>query len=201
MRMKNDFHIKGWAPTLVLKQGPRGTRKWPIHHFLPECIAFNQSALRHEQLKWKHEEIRWLRACIVSCPDSEFVGGKFSTARLEVILGDPGAVSRAGLKGATKLFWSSMGGRGPGYRLSPDHFRTVKRMLAPDWAQKMLCIIGPNRRTASPEFFSWVRTRRLLTRSRLVWLMHQRNARSQQSFNLIKTLHFKIAVVFTLEPK
>ena len=28
----------------------------------------------------------------------------------------------------------------------------------------MLCIIVPNRRTASPEFFSWVRTRRLLSR-------------------------------------
>ena len=33
MRMKNDFHIKGWAPTLVLKQRPGGTRKWAI------CIA------------------------------------------------------------------------------------------------------------------------------------------------------------------
>ena len=30
MRMKIDFHIKGWAPTLVLKQRPRETRKWPI---------------------------------------------------------------------------------------------------------------------------------------------------------------------------
>ena len=30
MRMKNDFHIKGWAPTLVLKQRPGGTRKWTI---------------------------------------------------------------------------------------------------------------------------------------------------------------------------
>ena len=29
---------------------------------------------------------------------------------------------------------------------------------------KMLCIIVPNRRTVSPEFFSWVRTRRLLSR-------------------------------------
>ena len=29
-RMKNDFHMKGWAPTLVLKQRPGGTRKWPI---------------------------------------------------------------------------------------------------------------------------------------------------------------------------
>ena len=35
-------------------------------------------------------------------------------------------------------------------------------MPAPDWTQKMLCIIVPNRRTVSPEFFSWVRTRRLL---------------------------------------
>ena len=68
------------------------------------------------------------------------------------ILGDPGAVSRAGRKGATKV--SSTGGKAPGYRLSPDHFQTVKRMLAPDWAQKMLRIIVPNRRTASPEFFS-----------------------------------------------
>ena len=32
MRMKNDFHIKGWAPTLVLKQRPGGTRKWPIRN-------------------------------------------------------------------------------------------------------------------------------------------------------------------------
>ena len=36
-------------------------------------------------------------------------------------------------------------------------------MPAPDWAQKVLCIIVPNRRTVSPEFFSWVRTRRLLS--------------------------------------
>ena len=33
-----------------------------------------------------------------------------------------------------------MGGRAPRYRLSPDHFQTVKRMLVPDWAQKMLPI-------------------------------------------------------------
>ena len=30
MRMKNRFHIKGWALNLVLIQRPRGTRKWPI---------------------------------------------------------------------------------------------------------------------------------------------------------------------------
>ena len=38
------------------------------------------------------------------------------------------------------------------------------RMQPPDWAQTMLCIIVHNRRTVSPEFFSWVRTRRLLSR-------------------------------------
>ena len=41
------------------------------------------------------------------------------------------------------------------------------------------------RRTVSPEFFSRVRTRRLLSRSRLVWLMHQRHARSQETFSLL----------------
>ena len=58
--------------------------------------------------------------------------------------------------------FSSKGGRAPGYRLSPNYFQKFKQMPAPDWAQKMLCIIVPNRRTVSPEFFSWVRTRRLV---------------------------------------
>ena len=69
--------------------------------------------------------------------------------------------------------FSSKGKKAPGYWLSPSYFQIIKRMPAPDWAQKMLCVIVPNRRTVSPEFFSWVRTRRLLFRSRIVWLMHQ----------------------------
>ena len=74
------------------------------------------------------------------------------------ILGDPARpVSRAGEKARRKF--SSTGGKAPGYRLSSDHFQMVKRMLVPDWVQKMLCIVVPNWRTASPEFFSWVRTR------------------------------------------
>ena len=36
----------------------------------------------------------------------------------------------------------------------------------------------PQSANSSPEFFSCVSTRLLLSRSRLVWLMHQRNARS-----------------------
>ena len=53
----------------------------------------------------------------------------------------------------------------PGYQFSLDHCQTVKRMLNPEWAQKRLFIvIVSNRRTASPEFFSCVRTRPLLSR-------------------------------------
>ena len=81
----------------------------------------------------------------------------------------PSAETQGSESGQEKLEarpkFSSTGGRAPGYRLSQDHFQTVKRILASDWAQKMLCIIVPNRRTASPEFFLWVRTWRLLTRS------------------------------------
>ena len=74
--------------------------------------------------------------------------------------------------------FSSMGGKAPGYRLSPDHFHTVKRMLVPDWAQKMLCIIVPNRRTVSPEFFSWARTWTFIVS--ITACLYQRNARSQE---------------------
>ena len=50
--------------------------------------------------------------------------------------------------------FSSKCGRAPGYRLSPNYFQKFKLIPAPDWAQKMLCIIVPNRRTVAPEFFS-----------------------------------------------
>ena len=49
--------------------------------------------------------------------------------------------------------FSSTGERAPGYWISPSYFQTFKWMPAPDWAQKMLCIIVPNWRTFSPEFF------------------------------------------------
>ena len=77
--------------------------------------------------------------------------------------------------------------------LGSDCHRTVsKNSSAGSWlGTKMLCIIVPNRRTVSPEFFSWFRTRRLLFRSRLVWLMHQRNARSQET-----SVWYKIPIWF-----
>ena len=49
--------------------------------------------------------------------------------------------------------FSSTGERAPGHRFSLSYFQKFKRMPAPDWAQKMLCIMVPNRRTVSPEFF------------------------------------------------
>ena len=90
---------------------------------------------------------------------SQLIG---STTQIWVmtILGDPGAVSRAVRKGAK---FSTMGGRAPGYRLSPDNFQRSRECWLPIGDKKMLCIIVPNRRAVSPEFFSWVRTRQLLS--------------------------------------
>ena len=52
--------------------------------------------------------------------------------------------------------------------LGTDSHRTISKRSRESWFlighKKMLCIIVPNRRTASPEFFSWDRTRRLLSR-------------------------------------
>ena len=68
---------------------------------------------------------------------------------------------RSGEKAGRKF--SSTAERAPGYWLVPHYFQTFKRMPAPDWAQKKLCIIVPIRLTVSPELFSWVSTRRLLS--------------------------------------
>ena len=89
----------------------------------------------------------------------------FLRVRSVTILGDPGAVSPAGERAGRKF--SSTGERARGYRLSPSYFQKFKRMPPPDWAQKMLCIVVPNRRTVSPEFFSWARTNTWKLSSRL----------------------------------
>ena len=88
----------------------------------------------------------------------------FLRVRSVTILEDPGAVSPVRRKG--RKFWS-MGERARGYRLPPSYFQKFKRIPAPDWAEKMLCIIVPNRRTVSTEFFSWVPRRTWKLSSRL----------------------------------
>ena len=82
---------------------------------------------------------------------------------IATILGDPGAVSRVGRKGRTKVF--KYGRKSPWVPTLTELFPKIQAHVA-SWldAQYMLCIIVPNRRTVSPEFFSWVRTRRLWTR-------------------------------------
>ena len=70
-------------------------------------------------------------------------------------------MSRAGRKGATKF--SSTGGKAPGYH----SYRTISKRPSECWlpiGHKKCFIIVPNRRTVSPEFFSWVHTRLLFSR-------------------------------------
>ena len=56
MRMKNDFHIKGWAPTLVLKQRPGGTQKWPIKLVAVLCKSWWRL---HLSFRW-HASLNFL---------------------------------------------------------------------------------------------------------------------------------------------
>ena len=64
----------------------------------------------------------------------------------------PERVVPSGEKAGRKFL--STGERAPGYGLSPDHFQKFNQMPAPDWAQKMLCIIVPNWRTHLLSSFS-----------------------------------------------
>ena len=133
-------------------------------------------------LTWlkQHCEINWKCRCSQNFGGNKIAahGGKigcntveYTTTFLYSSSETQGQSVGPGEKAGRKF--SSTGKKAPGYRLSPSYFQIIKRMPAPDWAQKMVCIIVPNRRTVSPEFLSCVRTRRLLFRSRIVWLMHQ----------------------------
>ena len=88
-----------------------------------------------------------------------------------LILGDPGAVSQVGRKGGTKVF--KYGQKSPWVPTLTELFPKIQPDAGSWLGTKRLCIIVPNWRTVSPEFFSWVRTRRLLFQSRLVWLCTQ----------------------------
>ena len=76
----------------------------------------------------------------------------------------------AGSSGLGKRRDESSKAKAPGYRPSPDHFKTVKRMLASHWAQKMLVLLSPfgeQHRLSAPEC---VRTRLLLSRHSVLHL-------------------------------
>ena len=89
--------------------------------------------------------------------------------------------------------FSSKGGRAPGYRLSPDHFQKFEQMPGPDWAQKMLYIIVPNRRAhLLSSFRVFVHDRYCLDHG-LSGSCTKRNARSQEiQFDIKSPSDFKI---------
>ena len=60
----------------------------------------------------------------------------------------------------------------------------------------LLCLMGE-----LAEFFSGVRTRRLLSRSRLAWSCTKRNARSQEIFSLISNPHLISKYCLRASPK
>ena len=132
-----DFGLQGFFVPLGLKQSDQIESLAREHH---KDKKWDNSWLAGDQKSHPSQFIFYIKSSLVT-HQGQSVG--------------PGQKSRRK--------FSSTGGRAPGYRLSPGHFETIKRMLAPDWAQKMLCIIVPNLRTASLEFFSCVRTRPLLS--------------------------------------
>ena len=87
-----------------------------------------------------------LPSCSLPSPYTMLKLGKNSTLR------DPEPVSRVGRKGGTKVF--KYGRKSPWVPTVTGPFPKIQAEPAPDWAQKMLCTIVPNRRTDSPEFFS-----------------------------------------------
>ena len=101
--------------------------------------------------------------------------------------GGPAAVRRAGRKGATKF--SSTGGRVPGYPHGQAN--------ASSWLGTKNVNV-PHRRTASPEFLSWVRTRQLFTRSRIVWKCTQ-SGNLTSYFKVLSTQKLKHGNVFKLQ--
>ena len=65
---------------------------------------------------------------------------------------------------ALPFWWFKQGRKSPWVPTLTGPFPNGQENAGSWLSTKMLCIIVPNRRTASPEFFSWVRTRRLLSR-------------------------------------
>ena len=63
MRMKNDFHINGWAPTLVLKQRAGGTQKWPSLGFFPihyvNLVLLETNVPLHKSACFGKKKVDW----------------------------------------------------------------------------------------------------------------------------------------------
>ena len=92
--------------------------------------------------------------------------------------------SQSGAGEMARQKFSRTGGRTPGYQVSPDHFQTASRIPAPDWAEKIPCIILPNHfrvflhGDCCPAIF--------------IWLVHQNNACRAGKFQFDNPVHFKM---------
>ena len=104
---------------------------------------------------WVTELVEYQNA---STPDHQPVS---INSWIEGILGDPGAVSRARRKVTRKVF--KHGWKSPWVPTLTRPFPKGQANASSWLDTKKLCIISPNRWTVSPEFFLWVRTRRLLS--------------------------------------
>ena len=117
---------------------------------------------------------------------------KMPPFRRNYILEDPGAVSRVGRKGGKKVF--KQGRKSPRVPTLTGPFPKIPADAGSWLGTKNALYYCAQSANTSPEFFSCFRTRRLLSRSRLVCLMYQRNARSQEifSFDIKYPSDFKI---------
>ena len=88
--------------------------------------------------------------------------------RPTIILGYPGAVSRVERKGRTKVF--KYGRKSPWVPTLTGPFPKIQADAGSWLGTKNALYYCAQSANTSPEFFSWVRTRRLLSLSRLVWL-------------------------------
>ena len=81
--------------------------------------------------------------------------------------------------------FSRMGGRTPGYQVSPDHFQTALRIPAPDWAEKIPW------RAATLESLSCVLHGDCCP-AIFIWLVHQKkNARRAGKFRAFQNAVFR----------
>ena len=111
------------------------------------------------------------------------------------ILGDPGEVSRGGKKGAKKVF--KHGQKSPWV---PAHQtisnKTVKRMLAPDWAQKSLVLLCPiGQQNLMSSFCVIVHDGYCLARKKKTKTKHKQNRLSSNT-NTVSTKNNKDTATF-----
>ena len=111
----------------------------------------------------EHTALSYFALLLITVSCKHFVScGKYVPRVFVCILGDPGAVSRVGKKGTTKVF--KYGQNSPWVLTLTELFPKIQADAVSWLGTKKLRIIVSNGQTVSPEFFPWVRTRRLLSR-------------------------------------